>query len=320
MQKSSTLSERYSYEELLGSGGFGNVYKAISLSNSETFALKTDKKRKGNVRQEAELLLELQNGEGIPKVFEVGETEDYSYMLMTLLGASLGKFQKDQGGRLSIDLVVSVLSQALKRLEFIHSQGVVHRDLKPQQFLFGPRDILFLVDFGLARKFRVDGQHVPFQNHCFRAGNSTYASLNNHQGIQQTRRDDVESWAYMAVGLFKGRLPWRQSSKIPSSLKWDRVFSIKSSIHLHDLCSNCPKVFIELIKYARSLSYDECPDYKYLARLLDFSTSSDLLGPFLEVKKKRKNRRETSIEAEDKETSTRKVFILTQRSRNNLKY
>lgn len=305
--------DRYSLEDLLGSGGFGNVYKAVSVADQKEFALKVDKKRKGNVKQEAEVLLELQGGEGIPQVFEVGETEVYTYMVMTLLGVSLSKYQKQQGGSIPVPSLVDLLDQALTRLQYIHSMGVVHRDLKPQQFLFGPSDQIFLVDFGLARKFQQSGKHIPFQSNCSRAGNSTYASLNNHSGIHQTRRDDLESLGYMSISLIKGRLPWQQSSKLPSNIKWDRVFSIKSSLPLHELCSNCPKGFMEIIKYARSLDFNAEPDYDYVRRLIhsaSASGSNDLVPMVSEGKKKiRRNRRENE-DFEDSALGSRNIFVL----------
>ena len=109
--------------------------------------------------------------------------------------------------------------QALHRLEFIHSFGIAHRDLKPQQFLVGSNNLLYLVDYGLARKFKIEGNHIPYQSNCSRAGNSTYASLANHLGIHQTRRDDIESLSYMAISLINGKLPWQQTVKMNSSTK-----------------------------------------------------------------------------------------------------
>ncbi|OMJ66692.1 hypothetical protein SteCoe_36386 [Stentor coeruleus] len=268
MQENSLFLNQYLIESLLGSGGFGSVYKATHLTTQLSYAIKVDKKRKGNVKQESAFLYELQGGEGIVKVYEAGETEEFTYMIMELLGPSLSKIQKQQGGKFSLDTVIPILIQSLYRLQYIHSFGVVHRDLKPQQFLVGPNNNLYLVDYGLARKFIVQGTHIPYQSNCSRAGNSTYASLNNHIGIHQTRRDDIESLAYMAVSLMNGRLPWQQSSRINSSVKWNNVYKIKSTINLYELCQNCPSEFVMFIQYARALDFHEEPDYEYLRRLI----------------------------------------------------
>lgn len=219
MQENTLFLDKYFIEGLLGSGGFGSVYKTTHIESQNTFAIKVDKKRRGNVKQESTILLELQGGEGVPRVFEVGETEEFTFMVLELLGPSLSKIQKQQGGKFQLDSVIPILIQALHRLEFIHSFGIAHRDLKPQQFLVGSNNLLYLVDYGLARKFKIEGNHIPYQSNCSRAGNSTYASLANHLGIHQTRRDDIESLSYMAISLINGKLPWQQTVKMNSSTK-----------------------------------------------------------------------------------------------------
>jgi serine/threonine protein kinase len=313
MQENSNFQDKYLIGDLLGSGGFGSVYKTIEISSQLSYAIKIDKKRKGNVKQEAQILLELQTGDGIPKVFEVGETVDFTYMVMELLGISLSKHQRQQqGGKFSIDMIIPILVQAIDRLEFIHSMGIVHRDLKPQQFLFGCKNKLYLVDYGLARKFVVNGSHIPYQCNCSRAGNSTYASLSNHMGIHQTRRDDIESLSYMAVSLFSGRLPWQQSSKLASNIKWDNVFQIKSGIPLQELCQNCPKEFLSFIRYARSLEFNEKPNYEYLRNLINgIGSLETILELKPESKKKiRRNRREENSEDEAEPVRNKNLFVL----------
>jgi serine/threonine protein kinase len=329
MIESTFFLDKFYIEGLLGSGGFGSVYKTTHIETQKTFAIKVDKKRKGNVKQESTILLEIQSGEGIPKVFEVGETEEFSYMIMELLGPSLSKIQKQQGGKLSVDTVVPIILQALYRLEFIHSFGIVHRDLKPQQFLVGTgNNILYLVDYGLARKFMIDGNHIPYQNNCSRAGNSTYASLNNHLGIHQTRRDDVESLAYMAVSLMIGKLPWQQTVKMNSSTKWNNVYQIKSTMNLQELCRDCPREFLSFIRYARALDFHEEPDYEYLRRMINNARAPIEI---LEVKedpksKAKKYKKEDSSEDSSKlelknvqDMKNRKIVVLTKSKSNQIR-
>lgn len=329
MQENSLFKDKYYIENLLGSGGFGSVYKTTQIEMQKTFAIKVDKKRKGNVKQESVLLLELQGGEGIPRVYEVGETADFTYMVMELLGSSLSKIQKQQGGRFQVDTVIPILLQAINRLEYIHSFGIAHRDLKPQQFLLGSNNLLYLVDYGLARKFSIDGSHIPYQNNCSRAGNSTYASLGNHLGIHQTRRDDIESLSYMAVSLVCGKLPWQQTVKLNSSTKWNNVYQIKSSIPLQELCQDCPKEFLSFIRYARALDFHEDPDYEYLRRMLNNAkTPNDLPAEVQKPvgkRKVRRNKEESSSESSKlelmnvQEIKNRKIVVLTKSKSNQIK-
>jgi serine/threonine protein kinase len=326
MIESTLFLGKFYIENLLGSGGFGSVYKTTNIETQKTYAIKVDKKRKGNVKQESNILLELQSGEGIPKVFEVGETEEFSYMIMELLGPSLSKIQKQQGGKLGIDHVVPILLQALYRLEFIHSFGIVHRDLKPQQFLVGNgNNVLYLVDYGLARRFMIDGQHIPYQSNCSRAGNSTYASLNNHLGIHQTRRDDVESLAYMAVALMIGKLPWQQTVKMNSSTKWNTVYQIKSTANLQELCRDCPREFLSFIRYARALDFHEDPDYEYLRRMINNARTQTSIQEINEPKVKKCKREESSEDSSKLElknvqdVKNRKIVVLTKSKSNQIK-
>ena len=329
MQENTLFKEKYYIESLLGSGGFGSVYKTTHLDSQKSFAIKVDKKRRGNVKQESTFLLELQGGEGIPHIYEVGETVEFTYMIMELLGPSLSRIQKQQGGRLQVDTVIPILIQALHRLEFIHSFGIAHRDLKPQQFLIGSNNILYLVDYGLARKFSIDGSHIPYQNNCSRAGNSTYASLSNHLGIHQTRRDDIESLSYMAVALTCGRLPWQQTVKQNSSTKWNNVYQIKSSIPLQELCQECPKEFLSFIRYARALDFHEDPDYEYLRRMLSNAKKPIEIPPEvpkIHVRNKvRRGREESSSESSNlelvnvQEVKNRKIVVLTKSKSNQIK-
>lgn len=329
MIESTFFLDKFYIEGLLGSGGFGSVYKTTHIESQKAFAIKVDKKRKGNVKQESTILLELQSGEGIPKVYEVGETEEFSYMIMELLGPSLSKIQKQQGGKLSVDTVVPIILQALHRLEFIHSFGIVHRDLKPQQFLIGNgNNVLYLVDYGLARRFMVDGTHIPYQNNCSRAGNSTYASLNNHLGIHQTRRDDIESLSYMAVSLMIGKLPWQQTVKMNSSTKWNNVYQIKSTMNLQELCRDCPRELLSFIRYARALDFHEEPDYEYLRRMINNARAPIEI---LEVKEEPKIRAKKYVKEESSEDSSklelknvqdmknRKIVVLTKSKSNQIR-
>jgi casein kinase 1 len=229
-----------------------------------------------------------------------------------------------------VETVVPILLQALCRLEFIHARGIVHRDLKPQQFLVGGSNVLYLVDYGLARRFKVGNTHIAFQNNCSRAGNSTYASLTNHMGIHQTRRDDIESLAYMAVALMIGKLPWQQNPKLNSSTKWNNVYQIKSTIALHELCQECPKEFLSFIRYARALDFAEDPDYDYLKRMLSNARpvpESPKSGIRPETKNNARRGRKSSSSSSSselemknvKDVKHRKIVVLTKSKSNQIK-
>lgn len=162
--------------------------------------------------------------------------------------------------------------QQITCIELIHLAGVVHQDIKPDHFLLQPgsqRAEIQLVDFGLAKPFRHPQtlQHIPYHPCVPFAGTTRYCSLNSHAGTEHSRRDDLESLAYILIYLRRGSLPWQGLLSKSKSLQRKRHTSIEQ------LCSGLPPAFESFLRYTRSLKFDEDPDYGYLRQLfVDLTT------------------------------------------------
>ena len=100
----------------------------------------------------------------------------------------------------------------IKRVEYIHSRRIIHRDMKPDNFTIGEgrnSHRIFIIDFGLAKKFMSSkGDHIKYREGKGLTGTARYASINTHLGIEQSRRDDLESLGYVFIYFLKGKLPW----------------------------------------------------------------------------------------------------------------
>jgi serine/threonine protein kinase len=200
-------------------------------------------------------------------LYDSGKFNGLAFMVIELLGMNLSSLRKSLNG-FSLNTVVLILIETLDRIEYVHSKGFVHRDVKPQQFILGPKDVIYLVDFGISKKYIIDGHHMSFQSQCERAGSSSYASINSHIGIRLSRRDDLESWVYMGVYLIQGFLPWQQGKTINNNQKWQNVFKIKRGTSDEDLFIKCPKQLQSILNYIRTVKFEEKPNYLYIKELL----------------------------------------------------
>ena len=100
-------------------------------------------------------------------------------------------------------------------LRKIHSRGIIHQDLKPQNIMRSVEGNLVFIDFGLS--LIVSNKNSPSQMIIKQKprrgfiGTPRYASISAHQGIEQTPKDDLESFGYVLIYLSKGKLPWISS-------------------------------------------------------------------------------------------------------------
>lgn len=214
------LIRKYTMISQIGSGGFGDVFKVKNLSTMKEFAAKLDRNRRSSLQTEAKTLDLLQGTEGVPKLIEYGKTDQFSYIIMQLLGTSLHDLLKKLQKPFTHTQAASVGIKALHIIESVHSRGVIHRDIKPQQLLLSKTmKKLFLVDYGLSVKYQYTNTHIPFTEKSPKVGSSQFASLNVHKGYRQSRRDDLESLFYSLIYLVKGELPWSRGVQAASMSK-----------------------------------------------------------------------------------------------------
>ena len=266
-----TVAQKYQLQKTIGQGGFGDVYTTLDIKAKKVRAIKLERRSTGSdmLFYEGRILSYLKDVLGVPRVYDAGFEGDFNYLVMDYSGHALGNLLDLCGGKFSLKTTCQFAIQALGVIETVHNKYILHRDIKPENFLFHPEEQRFyLIDFGLSKRY-VDrnGNHMPrLENKSFR-GTLRYCSLNMHLGIENTRRDDLESFCYVLLFFLKGKLPW-QNIKAEVEAKFDLVKKLKMGFKIGDLCSDVDEGFKDILTYIRNLGFAEYPDYEKIRSIL----------------------------------------------------
>jgi casein kinase 1 len=207
--------------------------------------------------------------DGIPSVNWFGVEGDYNAMVMELLGPSLEDLFTYCNRTFTLKTTLMIADQMLSRIEYLHTNAFIHRDMKPDNFLVGigkKQHTLYMIDFGLAKRFRDarTGEHIPFREDKSLTGTARYASVNAHLGKEQSRRDDLEAIGFILVYFLKGQLPWQglqAHAKMNKEDKYQLILKKKMATTIEQLTRGLPSEFAEYLNYCRKLRFDEKPDY-----------------------------------------------------------
>ena len=275
MDLEQTIVDNYRLEKRIGSGAFGEIYLARHITTKQKFACKVEpvSTKHPQLKYEERVYNYLKGGKGIPAVHFYGEVGDYYCMVIELLGRSLEDLFQYCGNVFSLKTVLMLGDQMLQRIEFVHNNSFLHRDIKPDNFLMGygkSSHILYIIDFGLAKRF-IDpktGEHIPYRDGKSLTGTARYASLNTHIGQEQARRDDIESIAFVMIYFLKGSLPWQGVSGKDKDEKYKKIKEKKIDTRITELSKGLPPQFLKFFELVRNIGFEDAPDYIALRTLL----------------------------------------------------
>jgi serine/threonine protein kinase len=252
----SLIGNKYKLFEKIGEGTFGSIYKGENIRTKEQVAIKIEpiNNEYKLLKNESIIYQYLTNTIGIPNVKWFGKDENNYYMVINLLGDSLQSI-KNSKGVFSLKLVLQIGIQIISILKTIHDKGLIHRDIKPDNFLVSKNEKnkqIYIIDFGFCKIYMNNDSHIEMKTTKSVIGSLTYASINSHNLIELSRRDDLESLGYMMLYLYKGDLEWQQIGDIK------KILNMKQKITQNE---NIPEILRNYLKYVRCLEFEETPNY-----------------------------------------------------------
>ena len=292
------ILDKYVLRECIGSGAFGEVWNADSASTGDPVAVKMERIQ-GNpaptLQYESRVLQLLQGTPGIPRLRYFGRKDNMNgiFMVTDLLGPSLETLATSQ--RLDLNsyslknpsphhesFITDIGRQMLQRLKSVHVRGMLHRDVKPDNFLFARTPeldlsrravppLLYLIDFGMAKRIK-----SPKNNDNDNAnddarkssliGSARYASVFAHDGAPMGPRDDLISMMYSLIYVARGgALPWQNHSE-------REIYYIKDNMTPDEICAGLPQrhatQWAAILTQLYSMNAHDVPAYEAIESLL----------------------------------------------------
>lgn len=254
------IANKYNIIEKIGEGAFGAVYKGQNIRTKEYVAIKFEEKSSEmrSLKNEAKIYQYLASTRcnGFPQLKWFGTYGEHRYLVLELLGQDITNW-----GIMSLQNALAIGVQMIQLIQSLHDKCLLHRDIKPANFLFGLSDRtnkLYLIDFGFAKRYNYDGVHIEEKRLNNIVGSPNFVSLNVHNLIEPSRRDDLESCIYVLLTLIYGDLPWTTSE-----LNLNTIYLLKKQVVLKDIPNNVKLA----LNYIKSLAFEDTPDYDYLIEL-----------------------------------------------------
>lgn len=258
---------RYQVEALLGEGGMGAVYRAYDRELDRTVALKLIRPELGSdptitqrFRQELLLASKISH-KNILRIHDLGEANGTKFISMAYVeGEDLHRLLLREG-RLPLDRALAITRQLCSALEAAHAEGVVHRDLKPQNILLDKTGQVYVSDFGLAKSLEPDATQVTLSGQFL--GTPRYMSPEQALAAPLDHRSDLYSLGLILYEMVTGEIPFKAESTLQTM--YLRVHEKPSDPREHN--PDLPGYLAEII--LRCLETDPAQRYQSAREILD---------------------------------------------------
>ncbi|KAL5272125.1 hypothetical protein ACHWQZ_G000367 [Mnemiopsis leidyi] len=296
---------KYTLEKILGSGGFGYIYIVTDESNKRKAVMKVEPQDNGPLFSEmhfyqragkTEMLQSWSKSHklkylGIPEMFGFGihlyNNIKYRYLVMPLFEGDLLKKHQESNNKFSVSTTLLLCIRMLEALEYMHEAGYVHADIKSANILLKNNGKeVYLADFGLARKYVMEGAHKAYKEEPAKAhdGTKEFTSIDAHKGVQPSRRGDLQILGYCCINWLGGSLPWFswdncndiRSEKVKYEKKSSELLEV--SLGLANLSSKPWKAIKSYLNTSFSLSYEDTPHYSNILSSLRSGLSKSDAG------------------------------------------
>ncbi|CAI2340285.1 unnamed protein product [Caenorhabditis sp. 36 PRJEB53466] len=262
--------ESFRVEKMIAGGGFGQIYRAFNVDTDEEVAVKVERALTHDSQRmilESKVLDEMLGTKHFPIVYYIGPLKSYNYIVMQMLGRNLGDIRRALPmKKMSIRSAIRIGIQIVEALSSLHGKGWLHRDLKPTNCCLGveeKRKQVYLVDFGMSRRFRNDdGSNREKRTYCGFRGTTRYCSYRMHDRREQGPVDDLWCLYYTLGELIEGYLPWREMESA------DEMAQAKKILKHDVIFPSMPSKFASFDRNLRRLGQSDTPHYAKFQNIL----------------------------------------------------
>jgi tetratricopeptide (TPR) repeat protein len=239
------LGNRYEIIEILGQGGMGAVYKARDREVDRLVAIKVIRPELAGLpeilqRFKQELILARKvTHRNVIRIFDLGEANGVKFITMEFIEGRDVKSLLAQEGKLSPERAVDIVQQVCLALEAAHTEGVVHRDLKPQNVMLDQQGRASVMDFGIARSLEFGGMTQTGAM----IGTPEYMSPEQVRGEHVDARSDLFTLGIIFQELLTGVLPYRAETAMASMFKRTK----ERAVPVRELNPAVPQVLSDIV-------------------------------------------------------------------------